>query len=142
MNIYPYNRKPFYYETDKMGVVHHSNYIRWFEEARLDFMDQAGFTYKDMETLGLLIPVLSVECQYKHFIQFDEEVSITAKIDSFNGVKMKMSYEVYRNSDNVLCSTGTSNHCFVNNDMKIVKLKREFPEIYKFFDSFLEKKEE
>ena len=82
--IYPYNRKANYYETDMMGVVHHSNYIRWFEEARLDLMEQAGFNYKDMEDQGVLIPIIGVECQYKQFITFDEEITIKTKIESFN----------------------------------------------------------
>lgn len=138
-DIFPYNRKPHYYETDMMGVVHHSNYIRWFEEARIDLMEQAGFKYKDMESIGVIIPVVSVECQYKNFVAFDEEVTIIAKIDSFNGVRMTMVYEIYRNSDNVLCVTGNSTHCFVSQDKKILRLKRDYPEVYNFFNEFIEK---
>lgn len=88
-NIFPYNRKANYYETDMMGVVHHSNYIRWFEEARIDLMEQAGFPYQAMEDIGVIIPVISVECQYKHFVTFDEEVTIIAKIAAFNGIRIR-----------------------------------------------------
>ena len=46
MQIVPYEHKAQYYETDKMGIIHHSNYIRWFEEARIDYMEQAGITIR------------------------------------------------------------------------------------------------
>ena len=67
-----YIHKVQYYETDKMGFVHHSNYIRWFEEARLDFMDKQGFSYKSFEDLGYISPVLSAECKYKKSVRFGE----------------------------------------------------------------------
>ena len=53
-----YEHKTQYYETDQMGIIHHSNYIRWFEEARVDFMDRCGFSYAQMEKDGLISPVL------------------------------------------------------------------------------------
>lgn len=130
---FPYNRKPFYYETDKMGIVHHSNYVRWFEEARLDLLEQAGFSYKDMEDLGVLIPVLEVNVEYLNFIKYDEEVSIFVKVTNFTGVRLEMAYEVYRNSDNTLCAKGTSQHTFVDVNMKVLRLKRDFQQIYDFF---------
>ena len=60
MEIKPYERMVYYYETDRMGIVHHSNYIRWFEEARLDWMKQIGWDYKTIEDDNIIIPVLSV----------------------------------------------------------------------------------
>ena len=58
----PYLHKTQYYETDQMGVVHHSNYIRWFEEARTDLLERAGLGYNKMEKLGIAVPVLSASC--------------------------------------------------------------------------------
>lgn len=136
-NIFPYNRKPHYYETDMMGVVHHANYIRWFEEARIDLMEQAGFPYKEMEDMGVIIPVISVECQYKHFVTFDEEVTIVTKIVEFNGVRMNMTYNIYRNIDNMLCVIGKSSHCFLSKDKQVLRLKRDYPEIYDFFNQLV-----
>lgn len=139
INIFPYNRKPHYYETDMMGVVHHSNYIRWFEEARLDLMDQASFPYKKMEELGVIIPIINVECEYKNFVTFDEEVTIIVKVESFNGVRMQMSYEIYKNWDNSLCVVGKTGHCFLDKDKKVIRLKRDYPHIYDFFASLVKK---
>ena len=59
-----YKRKMNYYETDQMGIIHHSNYIRLFEEARLDIMDKSGINYADIEEMGIIIPVMSVDCKY------------------------------------------------------------------------------
>ena len=60
MEITAYRHRVQYYETDQMKVVHHSNYIRWFEEARTDFLEKSGFSYAWMEEQGIIIPVLSV----------------------------------------------------------------------------------
>ena len=54
-----YKRQVNYYETDKMGIVHHSNYIRFFEEARIDFLDKIGLNYKKIEDMGLIMPVIN-----------------------------------------------------------------------------------
>ena len=61
----PCEHKVQYYETDGMGIVHHSNYIRWFEEARVDLLEQLGFGYDRIEAAGYSGPVLEVSCQYK-----------------------------------------------------------------------------
>ena len=67
--MFTFERKANYYETDQMGIVHHSNYIRWFEEARLEMLRAMGLPYKKMEDNGILIPVLGVSCSYKHPIR-------------------------------------------------------------------------
>ena len=66
----PYERETFYYETDQMGIIHHSNYIRWFEESRIEFLKQIGIPYDEMERRGLLIPVLGVSCKYKKAFRY------------------------------------------------------------------------
>ena len=69
MTIQPYRHQAQYYETDQMGIVHHSNYIRWMEEARIDFMKQAGLSYRKMEALEIIIPVLEVQCVYHSMVR-------------------------------------------------------------------------
>ena len=58
-----YLRKVHYHETDKMGITHHTNYIKWMEEARIDFLDQIGWSYARLEREGILSPVIGVECR-------------------------------------------------------------------------------
>ena len=91
-----YERRINYYETDKMGIVHHSNYIRFFEEARLDMMKKVGLDYFTMEEAGIIIPVLFVDCKYIKALHFDEDIVIQTKLTKYNGIKMEVAYEVYR----------------------------------------------
>ncbi len=72
MNQTPYRRLVQYYETDRMGIVHHSNYIRWFEEARTDFLRNNGIVYSDLEQSGVMIPVVNVSCRFRTPARYDE----------------------------------------------------------------------
>ena len=71
MTIKPYKHTVQYYETDRMGFVHHSNYIRWMEEARSDFFDQIGWPYVKTEEMGIISPVVALDCKYKQPLPFD-----------------------------------------------------------------------
>ena len=70
-----YVRKVQYYETDRMGIAHHSNYIRWMEEARTDTLEQIGLPYDKIERAGILIPVLGVACDYSISFRYSEKFS-------------------------------------------------------------------
>ena len=74
IKIRPYEHHAKYYETDQMGIIHHSNYIKWMEEARMDLMDQIGLSYKQMEEMEIISPVLSVSCEYHSMVHFDDTV--------------------------------------------------------------------
>ncbi len=126
MNLYQH--KVQYYETDKMGIVHHSNYIRWMEEARIDFLGQIGWDYKKLEDSGIISPVTAVECKYKCSTMFADLITISVKVQEFKGIKLKLQYEMRR--DDVLVCEGASEHCFLNADGKIMNLKRENPKFY------------
>ena len=78
----PYIKKVQYYETDMMGIVHHANYIRWMEEARIDFLDQMGFPYARMEAEGIISPVRAVSCQYKKPCTFGDTLNIAVVYES------------------------------------------------------------
>lgn len=127
MNLYEH--KVQYYETDKMGIVHHSNYIRWMEEARIDFLSQMGWDYKKLEDMGIISPVTNVECKYKVSTTFSDVVTILVQVEEFKGVKLKLRYEMKKENDVLVCE-GYSEHCFLNNEGKIINLKREYPEFY------------
>lgn len=125
-----YQRRTNYYETDQMGIIHHSNYIRYFEEARLDWMEQIDLDYRRMEEMGVIIPVMFVDCQYLVPLQFEQEIEIQVLLSRFDGIKMEFSYEIYDKADGKLCTTGRSGHCFLGKDMKPLRLKRQFPDLY------------
>ena len=126
-----YIHKVKYYETDKMGITHHSNYIRWMEEARIDFLDQIGCSYAKLEEDGIISPVIGVECNYKNPTTFDDEVEIEVKVKEFKGVKLIIEYVMNNKKTNDLVLTGTSKHCFVNVENKPIILKKEFPDVAK-----------
>ena len=123
----PYMHRVQYYETDMMGITHHSNYIRWMEEARIDFMDQLGFPYSRMEQEGVMSPVKSVSCEYTHPSAFGEEICISVSVDSFNGVVLKLAYEMKNPAGQTVCSAA-SEHVFLNREGRLVRLKRTLPE--------------
>ena len=132
-----YERIPHYYETDQMGIIHHSNYIRWFEEARIQLLENYNLDYKTLEQLGILIPVLQVSCQYKQYITFHEPIRIYPKLETFTGLKFEFSYEIRDVKENKLKAIGHSSHCFLNKDLKPIRLKKEFPEIYQLLLNIL-----
>ena len=136
---YTYNRKVQYYETDQMGIVHHSNYIRWFEEARTDMMENMGFGYNKMEEAGVVSPVLSVECEYKTMTKFGESVVISLEIKKYTGVKMEIEYTVCDKENNIVRCVGKTAHCFLNKAGKIVSLKRDYIDMHQKIKLMLEK---
>lgn len=129
ISIKPYVHHAQYYETDQMGIIHHSNYIRWMEEARIDFMSQCGVSYKDLEEMGIIIPVLSVSCEYRSMVHFDDNIIINVKMARYSGIKMDLEY-VFTNAKTVeRTTTGTSSHCFLNRDYRPIALKKNYADI-------------
>ena len=130
-----YEHKVQYYETDKMGIVHHSNYIRWMEEARIDFLDQIGWTYKVMEDNGIISPVTAVESKYKCHTVFGDVITIEVGIEEFKGIRLKLFY-VMRKGD-VVVNEATSEHCFLDVEGKVLNIKKVKPELYETLTSFI-----
>lgn len=139
--IKPYQRKVYYYETDKMGIMHHSNYIRIFEECRVDFLQQAGFPFSEMESRGLMMPVLSVECQYKTPLRFEDSFSVDLRITKFNGVSLYVEYTITNDKNGDVCAVGKSSHCFTDGELKPVRTKNAHPDIYKVFYDYMKSRE-
>ena len=119
-----------YYETDKMGITHHSNYIRWMEEARVDFLSQIGWKFAKLEAMGIVSPVLSVTCDYKYPTRFADKVYIRVSVKEFKGVKLFLSYEM-KNEDGVVVCTATSSHAFLTKEGKPIRVQKEYPDFYK-----------
>lgn len=122
-----YIRKAQYHETDKMGITHHANYIKWMEEARIHFLDQLGYSYARLERDGIISPVIGVECQYKRSTTFDDEVRVTVDVEEFRGVRLVIRYTMTSVATNQLVLTGRTTHCFTDASGKPVLLKKQFP---------------
>ncbi len=125
-----YERKVNYYETDKMGVVHHANYIKYFEEARIYFIEKLGQSYKEFEERGIIMPVLSVECSYKTSADFADILLISTKLTELGGVKARFEYTaINKNTGDIVC-TGSSSHGFLDKSFKPLNIKRKYGDIY------------
>ena len=136
-----YIRRVHYHETDKMGVTHHSNYIRWMEEARIDFLDRIGFGYAQLEKDGIISPVTGIDCRYKKPTTFDDQVRIHVTVEEFRGVKLVIGYVMTDLATGEEVFTGTSTHCFVDSSGKPVILRRKFPDFDKALRGLAEAEE-
>lgn len=122
-----YRHRVMYYETDKMGITHHSNYIRFMEEARVDFLEKLGWPYERLEDLGIGSPVIGIECRFHCPTTFADTVEITVCVKEYNGVRLKVGYKMTNQNGDTVCE-GFSEHCFVNCDGRPVRLKKVCPE--------------
>lgn len=138
-----YIRTAKYYETDQMGVIHHSNYIRWMEEARVDVLNQMGYPYKRFEEMGYISPVLHVDCEYKKSIRFDDKVEVKVSLQDLGRVKFTLRYDIYNLSENgCLSAYGTTTHCFLQKNGRPVLMDKEMKKFTETIKEFLEVKGE
>lgn len=121
--MYMYNRRVQYHETDKMGITHHSNYIKWMEEARAEYLDSIGLPYQSIEAIGLASPVVSLSIEYKSPSTFGDEIAIELEIKKYTGVQLEVCYVMKNFASGALVATAESKHCFLK-DGRIASLKR------------------
>ena len=131
---YKYIREINYYETDKMGIVHHSNYIRFLEEARCRWMKELGLPMEKLEEIGYTIPTLEVNCKYLNPVTSGDVISIRPYISEYNGVRMTISYEVINTKTNNEVIKAITKHCFTNKELKPVNMKKSNLEIHKILE--------
>ncbi len=95
-----------YAETDQMGVVYHSNYFPYFESARAESIRQLGFTYADMEKMGVIMPVVDVHCRYLRPAKYDDLLTIKTMLNELPlHHKIEFHHEVF-NEENELLAIG------------------------------------
>ena len=126
-----WERKINYYETDRMGIVHHSNYIRYLEEARCYWLANYDMPYSAFENQGIDIPVLSVYCEYKHHVTFDDILQIKVYIKEYNSVRLTIGYDVRDKKTGKIVILAETKHCFTDKNLKAVNLKKHLPEFDK-----------
>lgn len=136
---YDYIRKINYYETDKMGITHHSNYIRFMEEARTAYMEEIGCGYTKFESEGIISPVLAVNCQYKNTTTFNDELRITVSAKEYTGVKIKFGYVMTNTATKTVVFVGESEHCFLDEKWRPVIVRKKYPDIDLLFKDITEK---
>ena len=126
-----YCRKVFYYETDKMSIVHNSNYLRIFEEARLFFMEKSGIPYPEIEAEKILIPQVDAYVRYHQTLQYGDTLCVDVTQTEFNGARMKYEYKIFRGGDETLIAEGFTSHCFIDEGTRMpLNLKKRMPKAY------------
>ena len=132
----PYIHKVQYYETDRMQVTHHSNYVRFMEEARVSYLSRIGWDYKRMEAEGIISPVVEISCKYRKTTTFEDVISVEVYVKEVSSVKLKLGYRM--KSEDELVFTAESVHCFLNKEGAPIHLKRELPGFYETLISLKE----
>lgn len=140
-----------YKDTDRMGIVHHGNYINWFEIARTEFMRHYGIAYKEIESKGFSLPVANVDCRYKSSATFDDCIVLFTKIADYSPLKLKFVYEARKLSEEAesdhldkivsrpsgeLIASGSTEHTWVNENFKPIRLNRSAPDIYEIIREY------
>ena len=119
-----------YGETDQMGVVHHSNYLRYFEVARLEWLSALGVSYASMEKEGLIMPVIDIKATYKTPALFDDSLTIYVFLSELPRVKIIFLYEIKNQKDEIVC-TGETTLAFLNaKTRKPVRCPEEFSALF------------
>ncbi len=117
-----------YAETDRMGIVHHSNYPIWFEIGRTEYCRAQGFSYREMEEKDdALLVVTELYCRYKAPAFYEDEITIRTKIGEIRSRSVKFIYQIFRESDNTVLAEGETIHVVTDSNQKVKTL----PEIYK-----------
>lgn len=127
-----------YGETDMMGIVHHSVYALYYEQARVDFIECFGVTYKHLEEEGLMLPLISLECKYKKPLRFADKITVETSVEEIKPAKIKFRYNIY-NKENELVNYGFTEHAFVNSTtFKPLNARKLFSDIYEKLKNSIE----
>ena len=106
-----------YHHTDQMGVVHHSNYVKFFEVARTEWLRASGLTYAEMERRGVMMPIVDVAVKYRNPALYDELLSVTAFVDESPKARMVFRYEV-RGEDGREIASGSTTLGFIDKETR------------------------
>jgi len=118
-----------------MGVVHHSNYIRFLEEARSRWMESFNLPMEELEKEGYTIPTLEVNCKYKNHVTSGDTIIIEPYVSEFNGVRMTVKYRVTDEKNGATVIEAWTKHCFTDNNLKPVNMKKKNEKVYKIFNN-------
>lgn len=139
--MFSYIRKAQYHETDQMGIIHHANYVKWMEEARIEYLKSNGIDYKQIEKEGIASPVVEINVKYVRPVEFDDAVEIRVNVLKYSGAVIEFSYEFYNRMKDEICVNATSKHCFIQNG-RPTSLKKFLPESDSVMRKLLENKTE
>lgn len=136
MRIYKTDIRVPYADTDAMGIVYHTNYIKYFEIGRTEYLREVGWPYAQLEERGIWLPVASVYCEYKSPALYDDILTVNTHVGEFKGATIVMAYEIYRKGREELIARGETKHPITDNKLRPIRLRNVDPELYgKFKES-------
>ena len=119
-----------YAETDQMGFAHHANYAIWYELGRTEFVKKLGYTHSQLEQMGILTPILDLECHYHLAAYYEDELIVEVALTALSRVKMAFCYRIMRRADGKLLNTGKTVLGMIGRDLRPINVKKEFPKVY------------
>ena len=119
-----------YAETDQMGVVYYANYLVWFEVARADLLRSLGWTYREMEDTGVLLPVIEAHCEYRRPARYDEEIEVRTQGRLRSAVRMEFSYDVVLKVTNEIAAVGQTVHAAMGKGGRTCRLPSRIAEAF------------
>lgn len=123
-------------ETDMMGVVHHANYLRWFEMGRVAYLRACGISLGELMAADIIFPITEVQVKYKNSCTFDDDFEVQTTMSAFNKAKMDFFYKVIRLRDGAVAVEGHTRNVFTDKEGHIVRLEPQwFDKIKKVFDA-------
>jgi acyl-CoA thioester hydrolase len=114
-----------YAEVDRMGFLHHSNHLRWFERGREEYSRRRAAAYREMEDAGLLIVVVDLAVHYKTPLRYEDVVDLTVNLMEVRHASLVFEYEMTRVADGAVAATGRTRHCFVTREGRITRVGPE-----------------
>jgi acyl-CoA thioester hydrolase len=119
-----------YAETDKMGVVYYANYLVWFEVGRADLLRSLGWSYREMESAGISLPVIEARCNYLRPARYDDEIDVRTEGRMLSPVRMEFEYTVVRSQDGTIAAEGKTVHAALDPSGKPCRLPARVREVF------------
>lgn len=120
-----------FYETDMMGIVHHSNHIRWFEMGRVEYFRQAKMDYNIlMHEEGYVLPIKDVKVDYKEVARYDDILILETRLVQATRVRIVFSYRITRESDGALIATGTTTNAVTDREGRVKRLPEHYQKAF------------
>lgn len=125
-----FKTRVYYYDTDKMGVVYHSNYLKWMEIGRTEYFRDMPISYDDIEKMGYILAIRKVDIEYINSAKYDDIIEIVVEVKKINNIKIEFYYEMY-DEQNILKAKGTTVNVFIDNEGNLKRIPKEILESLK-----------
>ena len=137
-----YRRTINYYETDKMGIVHHANYLHYLEESRINFLDSNSLSYALLESKGIYSPTSKISISYKKPVTYGDVIEVKTYLAEVSPVRFVFNYVIKNQKTGEVVAEASSEHCFADKDGRLLILKRIDKDLADKLDTLVEKKGE